>query len=431
MNIHRQAPATPTLVGSPHRILIWAAAVLVLAIAIPNSVYADGPPAPPSATCADANKQAALQIAGFGDDASIQASTTTGLDQNLVIRLSPASPVVPSCYVLFLNGRAIDGLDGALYEAGRQELIFHLERISSSDIQKDNTAIWTALLGGPSAMSQKMTVALGVRTSDHPAETIFGSKKEDRPVTFVLVTVWRLLFAIVSILIVFGLVWGSAKGTGIMKDNLVPQIEPRRQTYSLARWQMAFWFTLIFASYVFLWILLDDPNTLSSQALTLMGISGATALAATSVDAAKDTPDDSVNQGLRLLGIRSFEDVETIRGEIVSRKAQLANASNPVSATTAAQLNSEILDRQLKLRYYEDAIRPYTTQGWFKDIVTDINGTALHRLQVLVWTALLGVVFLVGVWHDLAMPQFSATLLALMAISSTGYVGFKYSEAQQ
>jgi len=86
----------------------------------------------------------------------------------------------------------------------------------------------------------------------HPAATIFGPKKEGLPVTFVLVSVPRLAFAIVAIHIAFGLVWGSAKRTGIMKDNLVPQIEPRRQTYSLTRWQMAFWFTLIFASYVFL-----------------------------------------------------------------------------------------------------------------------------------------------------------------------------------
>jgi hypothetical protein len=276
-----------------------------------------------------------------------------------------------------------------------------------------------------------MTVSLGVRTSDHPAATILGPNNEGLPVTFVLVSVPRLLFAIAAILVVFGLVWGSAKRSGIMKDNLIPQIDTRRQTYSLARWQMAFWFTLIFASYVFLWILLDDPNTLSSQALMLMGISGATALAATAVDAAKDTPDDSVNQGLRLLEIKSYEDVERIEGEIASRKAQLASTSNPAAAATAIRLQSEILDRQLLLQNYEDAIAPFVSQGWFKDVVTDINGTALHRLQVLCWTGLLGTIFVFDVWRDLAMPTFSETLLALMAISSTGYVGFKYSESQQ
>jgi hypothetical protein len=40
----------------------------------------------------------------------------------------------------------------------------------------------------------------------------------------------------------------------------------------------------------------------------------------------------------------------------------------------------------------------------------------------------LGLVFLIGVYRDLAMPEFGNTLLALMAISSAGYVGFKYPE---
>ena len=51
-------------------------------------------------------------------------------------------------------------------------------------------------------------------------------------------------------------------------------------------------------------------------------------------------------------------------------------------------------------------------------------------LQVFCWTCVLGAVFLFGVYRNLAMPNFSNTLLALMAISSAGYVGFKYPEAQ-
>ena len=85
-------------------------------------------------------------------------------------------------------------------------------------------------------------------------------------------------------------------------------------------------------------------------------------------------------------------------------------------------------DRQAILRTYEEKIRPFTTEGWFKDLTTDLNGAAIHRLQVFCWTWVLGGVFLVGVYRDLAMPDFNATLLALMAISSAGYVGFKFPE---
>ena len=93
-----------------------------------------------------------------------------------------------------------------------------------------------------------------------------------------------------------------------------------------------------------------------------------------------------------------------------------------------AQLQVEINDRNVVLRTYRDRIGPFVSQGWFKDITTDLNGTAIHRLQVVCWTGALGIVFVIGVYHDLSMPAFSATLLALMGISSAGYVGFKYPE---
>jgi hypothetical protein len=40
----------------------------------------------------------------------------------------------------------------------------------------------------------------------------------------------------------------------------------------------------------------------------------------------------------------------------------------------------------------------------------------------------LGGIFVIGVYRDLAMPEFGGTLLALMGISSAGYVGFKFPE---
>ncbi len=57
-----------------------------------------------------------------------------------------------------------------------------------------------------------------------------------------------------------------------------------------------------------------------------------------------------------------------------------------------------------------------------------IYGTAIHRLQVFCWTIVLGGVFIIGVYRNLAMPEFGGTLLALMGISGAGYVGFKIPE---
>jgi hypothetical protein len=47
-----------------------------------------------------------------------------------------------------------------------------------------------------------------------------------------------------------------------------------------------------------------------------------------------------------------------------------------------------------------------------------------------VWTLVLGVIFCVSVYNSLEMPEFSATLLGLMGISSGTYLGFKVPEKQ-
>ena len=62
------------------------------------------------------------------------------------------------------------------------------------------------------------------------------------------------------------------------------------------------------------------------------------------------------------------------------------------------------------------------------DILSDANGVALHRFQMVAWTFVLGLVFLYLVYFTFAMPQFSAELLALMGISGGAYLGFKYPE---
>ena len=51
-----------------------------------------------------------------------------------------------------------------------------------------------------------------------------------------------------------------------------------------------------------------------------------------------------------------------------------------------------------------------------------------HRFQIVVWTLILGVVFVSEVLTKLAMPVFDNTLLTLMGISSGTYLGFKVSK---
>ena len=68
------------------------------------------------------------------------------------------------------------------------------------------------------------------------------------------------------------------------------------------------------------------------------------------------------------------------------------------------------------------------SQNFASDIVSDGWGVSLHRFQLVLWTLILSVVFVVEVTSELKMKEFDTTLLTLMGISSGLYVGFKFPE---
>ncbi len=73
----------------------------------------------------------------------------------------------------------------------------------------------------------------------------------------------------------------------------------------------------------------------------------------------------------------------------------------------------------------ESIANPHTN-GFLKDILSfGGSDSAFHRLQIIVWTLMLTVIFLREVYNTLSMPEFSAELLGLMGISSGTYLGFK------
>ncbi len=141
---------------------------------------------------------------------------------------------------------------------------------------------------------------------------------------------------------------------------------PRQRPYSLSLFQMAFWFFLVIAAYVFVWLITDELDTITESILALIGIGAATALGATLIDQKKAPPAPDEPGG--------------------------------------------------------------TSQGFLNDVLSDPTGISLHRFQMFVWTVVLGVIFIGSVYKNLAMPQFSATLLGLMGISSGTYLGFKVPE---
>jgi len=65
------------------------------------------------------------------------------------------------------------------------------------------------------------------------------------------------------------------------------------------------------------------------------------------------------------------------------------------------------------------------TRGFWTDILADETGPQLYRLQTVIWTIILGLIFVWHVVYNFRFVDFDTNLLILMGISHSLYLGFK------
>ena len=367
------APTTPVPATNPQLITPTPAdaskppALKVLRVSLPPKLAKT-----PSAI--EKEKATALE-ASLGD--SIVLTTSAELGDYLDYAVKQKKPLT-----LFLDGNdtgiAPEALDR---KAATLTLQFHLER------NGDNKKIWAALLRDP-FLHQTRPVEASVGLTGAGAVPAAGAA------TFSLVVVhwawyaWAWLLLLVALLVIFG--WLVVK-RDILRDG------PKPNPYSLGRSQMAWWFFLIIVSYVMIWLISGDQDTMTPSLLVLMGISAGTALGAVLIDS-------------------------------TGGSTALSQAAADRLALQAAQQNAQVAVNTAQATASAAPADPQT-RGFFRDILSDSNGTGgLHRFQIFVWTIVLGIIFLVSVVTELSMPEFSATLLATMGISAGTYLGFKFPE---
>lgn len=225
---------------------------------------------------------------------------------------------------------------------------------------------WLRILQAPPILGIK-PVTVGIATSGDDLPPKSGQAVTVRLRIF---SAGALMVAVLGVLVILGLVSRLGVATDMLLDSR-PVPAGKKRPYSLARCQMTFWFVLIAAVFVVLTLVTGDYNNIvTDQSLVLLGISGATGLSSIAMDWEK-------------------------AGQ---------SGSDPVTAPV------------------------HTT--FFEDLLTDDTGWALHRVQVFVWTLILGVVSLWSAYNRLTLPNFDTNLLVLMGISSGLYLGFKWPEAQ-
>ncbi|MDJ1505399.1 hypothetical protein [Xanthocytophaga agilis] len=275
------------------------------------------------------------------------------LNQKILVKTKGTSELLQKNehIILFINNIPIDSCEARPNVKNRQDLIFNLNEKTTTE------TLWN-LFYTRGESKRTVTISAGVR-GENPLPVV-------QPNNFTIVfydTYWLrgALGVIIFLLIGFILL---GKYTRLIKHPNKSSDPP----YSLARFQLAFWTFLIVSSYIYIWIIKDDYNSLNSTALILLGISAGTALS----------------------------------GTIISN-------------------NQERQDSTHALQHKRSA-------GLIEDLLADESGISIHRFQNLLFTLILGFIFWVQVYKDLEMPVFSDTILTLMGISASTYAALKVNE---
>ena len=312
---------------------------------------------------------------------------------------------------------------------------FPLERTNSSKPG------WSHLLNQP-VLHRRVIVSAGFNSGDEiPSEVSLDKVTgEDQQFYLRIIPKLRTAFGLIVILVALIAFLIMARHTHIIRDANAPRRPDGQRPYSLARGQMAFWFFLVIASYFFLWIVTGDMDTLNASVLGLIGISAGTALGSAFVDAAKPLPaGPSGNQPIVDVTRPHLEvlaELKQLRADTQKEleALQKARASIPVSDKQALDENeheqNEIRERLANYRWQSAYFAWPTWKGVMYDLLAENNLISFHRFQIFVWTTILGIMFVANVYNELAMPEFSATLLGLLGISAGTYVGFKLPETK-
>ena len=313
----------------------------------------------------------------------------------------------PRELVLYLNGQEVKGMKPVAIKGPQQNWLgFDLVRTADSD------PVWRTLLGSPTKDYRKVDVSVGF-SGKGPIPVTAG--KPWQPFMYLRMYYPRWVFVALAILIVLVVLFViEARRGGLIHDSDPPSPPPgKMKPYSLALTQAAWWFFIVLGSFGFIYLITGDYNTISDQALILMGLGTGTALGAFMINATKRDGADA--------------QLSTLRPQEAQLTADIAQTNDPV---TLAEKRAKLVELRKQIAEAESGLSKPVSESFRKDLLTDVNGIALHRFQMVAWTFVLGLIFVIGVYRNLAMPEFSTTLLVLMGISAGTYLGFKIPERQ-
>ena len=187
-----------------------------------------------------------------------------------------ANAAKPVDLTLFLNGRRVSPLTfKARPTPDIQYVIYDLS--VPADAVSAASALWRELLAGATeAGIKEMSVGLSRTASDNPEAEAAKTLK------LRIYYVWVFALGAAATLLLSLAFCVLANHTSLLRDNATTNAAGvPTGTYSLGRTQMALWLVLTIAGFIFIWLTLGQfLNVITAPVLVLLGINGATGLAA-------------------------------------------------------------------------------------------------------------------------------------------------------
>jgi hypothetical protein len=324
----------------------------------------------------------------------------------------------------------------------RSWLEFNLKREAAN---KESRADWDQVLRS-SGVSPKMPLAVGIYNANRnmahvlalPAGTVAGPEREFK----LLRIAWDewTIAGMILLALAAGIFIYMSIHTGMVRDSTCPAREDGLPPYSLGRCQMAFWFFLVISAFYFLWVITGrgDTDTINSTVLSLIGISAGTALGSAIVSKNEAATSAAVGNAPRPVFIYP-DAIKAAQEALAQAKANRGKRSD-LTPVSAKMDDDDIQTRTQEVARLKAEFKQWRAQHRTQlllDLLSDQGSSAgenrvitFHRFQIVVWTLVLGVIFVSEVLTKLAMPAFDSTLLVLMGISSGTYLGFRVSAKQ-
>ncbi len=391
---------------------------------------AQAPAAPPTDKCVQAMSNASVDgAAKVGGEQSAEQPPIVSLGDTIVVNIVGLAELKRDCtarpIVLFLNSYPIKSLKAFPPSAPAAEGTGELKFVLA--VTEDSKASWTPILGRPCCAAREIELSVGVE-DQFPLRATAG-KTLPRFKLDILgnkwFVIWLAIFIIMLIIFVF-CVWR----TNIIRNgNPSATADGRRGTFSLSKSQGALWFFVILAAYLLIGIATGDfANTINSTAVILLGIGAGTVIGSTVIDVsrARQEAGEAAAEGAAIQA-----KIDQLEPQIKAIDAQL-DAYPPPPPQTVRELVEARRIRQAEKNFLISQYRKLTgqTENFMTDILSDADGVSFHRFQMAAWTIVLAIIFIKGVYENLAMPEFSTTLMGLLGLSAGTYLGLKIPEAK-